>query len=350
MSGPILIVGATGQQGGAVIRSLQTLPNPPALRALTRSVDSAKSLELKKQGVEVVKGTLEDVESLKTALTGASAAFLGEFADWEKDLYLLSLTLIPAVTTIPGKGGVSEDQQGLNFIAAAEVVKLPYIVFSSVSDASPTCGVPHFETKAKVEEALKQSSLKHAIIAPVAFYDNFPRQSSFATFMALGLFDAGLYGKTLQMVATEDIGECRLAPQYSLNQTDTKMLVQATSPRKCSSSRTSMRVAKSNSQATSSRWPRSAIRTPASRSRRFAKRGCPVSSSISCRTTCVPCSGSSTTRVTRPTSQPSRRSSRQSGRSRSGCRKAKRPSNLFSRSFFSPLAIHDRASRSVYSV
>ena len=89
MSGPILIVGATGQQGGAVLRALQTLPNPPALRALTRSVDSAKSLELKKQGVEVVKGTLEEVESLKKALTGASAAFLGESTDGKKDLYLL---------------------------------------------------------------------------------------------------------------------------------------------------------------------------------------------------------------------------------------------------------------------
>lgn len=122
--------------------------------------------------------------------------------------------MVPTVTTIPGKGGVPEDQQGLNFIAAAEAVKLPYVVFTSVSDASPTCGVHHFETKAKVEEALKQSSLKHAILAPVAFYDNFPRRSSFATFMALGLFDAGLYGKKLQMVATEDIGGCRFPPLY----------------------------------------------------------------------------------------------------------------------------------------
>lgn len=81
MSGPILIVGATGQQGGAVLRALRTSVNPPALRALTRNVDSAKSIDLKKQGVDVVKGTLEDVESLKTALKGASAAFLGESAD-----------------------------------------------------------------------------------------------------------------------------------------------------------------------------------------------------------------------------------------------------------------------------
>lgn len=75
--GPILIVGATGQQGSAVLRALQAMPNAPAIRALTRSVDSPKAQELKKRGVEVVKGTLSDVESLKRALEGTSAAFLG---------------------------------------------------------------------------------------------------------------------------------------------------------------------------------------------------------------------------------------------------------------------------------
>ncbi|GAA5990187.1 hypothetical protein JCM10908_005864 [Rhodotorula pacifica] len=186
-SGPILLVGATGQQGSAVLRSLQALPQVPAIRALSRSVDSPKALELKQQGVEVVKGSLEDVESLKRALKGVSAAFL--------------------VTVLPAKGGIEEDQQGYNFIEAAKAVNLPYLVFSSVSDASPTCGVPHFETKARVEAALEESGLKHAVLAPVAFYDNFPRTSSFASFMALGLFEAGLHGKKVQMVATDDIGD-----------------------------------------------------------------------------------------------------------------------------------------------
>ncbi|POY73384.1 hypothetical protein BMF94_3721 [Rhodotorula taiwanensis] len=187
MPGPILVIGATGQQGSAVLRSLQSVSNCPPLRALTRSVDSPKAQALQKQGVEVVKGTLEDVESLKRALEGASAAFL--------------------VTVMPGKGGLEEDQQGFNFIKAAKAVNLPYVVFTSVSDATPTCGVPHFETKARVEAALKESGLKHAVVAPVAFYDNLPRQASLGSFFGMGLFDAGLAGKKLQMVACDDIGD-----------------------------------------------------------------------------------------------------------------------------------------------
>lgn len=71
------------------------------------------------------------------------------------------------MTTLPGKNEVAEDQQGFNFIEAAKTVSpSPFIVFSSVSDATPTCGVPHFETKAKVEEALKASGLRHTILAP----------------------------------------------------------------------------------------------------------------------------------------------------------------------------------------
>lgn len=56
-------------------------------------------------------------------------------------------------------------------VTAAQRVSLPFLVFSSVSDATPTCGIPHFETKAKVEEALKTSGLRHAVVAPVAFAD-----------------------------------------------------------------------------------------------------------------------------------------------------------------------------------
>ncbi|GAA5990164.1 hypothetical protein JCM10908_005854 [Rhodotorula pacifica] len=187
MSGPILVVGATGKQGSAVIRALKSMPEAPAVRALTRSLDSPKAQELKTQGIEVVKGSLSDVESLKRALVGARAAFL--------------------VTLRGVDGGLDEDQQGYNFIEAAKAVQLPYLVFTSVSDATVDCGVPHFETKAKVEVALKDSGLRHAVVAPAGFYDNFPRQSSVASFFGMGLFDAGLHGAPLKMVATDDIGQ-----------------------------------------------------------------------------------------------------------------------------------------------
>ncbi|BGP44993.1 hypothetical protein JCM10450v2_000808 [Rhodotorula kratochvilovae] len=183
---PVLVVGATGQQGSAVVRALQALPNPPKIRALSRNPSSPAAQKLKDQGVDVVKGDLTDAASLDGALAGAGSAFL--------------------VTTIPGKGAPTEDTQGKNFVSAAQRASLPFLVFSSVSDATPTCGIPHFETKAKVEEALKASGLKYGIVAPVAFADNFPKKSGFGLTMALGVFDAALRGKKLQLVGTDDIG------------------------------------------------------------------------------------------------------------------------------------------------
>ncbi|GAA5979730.1 hypothetical protein JCM11641_004068 [Rhodosporidiobolus odoratus] len=183
---PILIVGATGKQGGSVVRALQKLPNPPAIRALSRNPASPAAEKLKAQGIEVVKGSLTDAASLRAALKGAASAFL--------------------VTNVTGKGEIPEDEQGKAFLSAALETSLPYLIFTSVSDATPTCGVPHFETKAKVEQAIKESGIKHTILAPVAFYDNFPRKSGLATFAGMGLFEAALQGKELKMVACDDIG------------------------------------------------------------------------------------------------------------------------------------------------
>ncbi|GAA5854606.1 hypothetical protein JCM9279_005708 [Rhodotorula babjevae] len=182
----ILVVGATGKQGSAVVRALQALPNPPKLRALSRNPSSPVAQKLKDQGIEVFKGDLADPRSLDTALAGVKSAFL--------------------VTTIPGKGAPTEDEQGKTFVEAAKRAALPFLVYTSVSDASPTCGVPHFETKAIVEQALKDSGLKHAVVAPTAFYDNFPSASGFVLMMVLGVFDAGLRGKKVQLVSSDDIG------------------------------------------------------------------------------------------------------------------------------------------------
>ncbi|GAA5945083.1 hypothetical protein JCM10213_001552 [Rhodosporidiobolus nylandii] len=185
--GPVLVTGATGKQGSSVIRALQQLSSPPKIRALTRNINSPTAEKLKAQGVEVVKGDFADAASLQTALAGAASAFL---------------------VTIPDllKPSLPEVEQGKAFIQAAKATSLPFLVFTSVSDATPTCGVPHFETKAVIEEGLKASGVSHTILAPVAFMDNFPKQSSFGSFAAMGLFDAALCGKKLQLIAVDDIG------------------------------------------------------------------------------------------------------------------------------------------------
>lgn len=168
---PVLVLGGTGTQGSAVIRALQALAQPPQIRALTRNPASPAAQKLKEQGIEVVQGDLTDPASLDAALVGVRSAFLGAFR-FASSLLFLALTLDSTVTAIPSKGQPTEDQQGRNFVDAAKRANLPFLVFSSVANATPTIGIPHFETKAKIEEALKESGLKHAVVAPVAFMDN----------------------------------------------------------------------------------------------------------------------------------------------------------------------------------
>jgi uncharacterized protein YbjT (DUF2867 family) len=64
----ILVTGATGRQGGAVIRHM--LPNGWKLRALTRNPNGYSAKQLSGWGVEIVQGDLEDPASLERAARG----------------------------------------------------------------------------------------------------------------------------------------------------------------------------------------------------------------------------------------------------------------------------------------
>src|SRR6202022_3741249 len=69
----ILITGVTGNQGGAVARALQGTGFH--LRGLTRTPDSERAEALARQGVDVVKGDLDDETTLRRALAGAWGVF-----------------------------------------------------------------------------------------------------------------------------------------------------------------------------------------------------------------------------------------------------------------------------------
>lgn len=76
----IAVVGATGAQGGGLVRAILADPNGGfAARAITRDVDSEKARELKRLGAEVVAADVNDVESLKRAFKGAYGAFCVTF-------------------------------------------------------------------------------------------------------------------------------------------------------------------------------------------------------------------------------------------------------------------------------
>src|SRR6202034_2826440 len=77
----IAVLGATGAQGGGLVRAILADPNGGfAARALTRDVNSAKAKELAKLGAEVVGADVDDPESVEKALDGAYGAFCVTFS------------------------------------------------------------------------------------------------------------------------------------------------------------------------------------------------------------------------------------------------------------------------------
>ena len=180
----MLVTGVTGQQGGAVVRAL--LARGHRVRGLTRNADSPAARTLARQGVELAIGDFTDPGSLVRAATGVDAIF--------------------AMTT-PFEGGVEgETAQGLTVLAAAERAGVGHLVYSSVASADRATGVPHFDSKYAVEQAIARSAVPYTIIAPVFFMDNLT-SPWFAPGIADGTLAMAMTGTTpLQQIAVADIG------------------------------------------------------------------------------------------------------------------------------------------------
>ena len=157
---PLLVVlGATGNQGGSVIAHFLSLsPSPYTLRAITRNPSSAKAVSLASQGVEIAAGNFDDPESLDAAFAGASAIF--SVTDFVQLIMSPSLRQ-EAIASGSDVGFYIRDyeaQQNRNIIdAAAKVSTLQRFIYSGLAHASKLSGgkyahVYHFDSKAIAEE------------------------------------------------------------------------------------------------------------------------------------------------------------------------------------------------------
>jgi len=177
----ILVTGATGKQGGAVLRALQK--RGFAVRAMTRETNSPKAAKLKAQGVEVVAGDLDDRASLDAAMRGAHGAF--------------SVQLM----------GEKESAQGIAVAEAAAAAKVEHLVYSSVGGAERKTGIPHFDSKFVIEERVRALGLPHTILRPVFFMENLATPRIARTIFLGMLYAAMGPKKPLQLIAVDDIGE-----------------------------------------------------------------------------------------------------------------------------------------------
>lgn len=147
---PVAVLGATGAQGGAVADALQA--RGVRVRAVVRNPDSSRAHALVAGGAEVVVADLADESALTAAFAGAAGVF--------------------AVTTPFEEGPHVEVEQGLHVLAAAERAGVGHLVYSSVASADKSSGVPHFDSKAAIEQALAATTVPHTIVGPTFFFDN----------------------------------------------------------------------------------------------------------------------------------------------------------------------------------
>lgn len=181
----VLVTGATGQQGGAVARQL--LARGHKVRALTRKPQGEAAKAIASLGAEVVPGELDDAGSLEKALRGAWGVFSVQNS-WEA-------------------GVEGEERQGKRLAELSRKAGVSHFVYTSVGSAHRRTGIPHFENKARIEEAVRGLGFpSYTILRPVFFMENWTSPGSKPSLME-GKLAIGIRPDTpLQMIAVEDIG------------------------------------------------------------------------------------------------------------------------------------------------
>ena len=139
----VLVLGATGMVGGAVVQNL--LKGGASVAALTRSAEKAKNLPA---GVEPRIGDLNDPYQVGDAFKGVQAVFL-----------------LNAVSS-------TETQEGLFALEWAKRHGVKKLVHLSVQHVERAPHLPHFAGKIAIEMAIKKSGLDYTILQPNNFFQN----------------------------------------------------------------------------------------------------------------------------------------------------------------------------------
>ncbi len=200
----IAVAGATGSQGGGLVRAILTDPSGEfTVRALTRNPNSDKARALANLGAEVVAANVDDIESLKRAFEDAYGAFCVTFF-WEH--------------FSPEK----ETSEARNLARAAEHAGVQHVIWSTLEDSRksvplsddrmPTLQgkykVPHLDSKAEADDDFRK--LSATLLLTSFYWDNLinfgmgpKRDADGKLAFTLPTADA-----RVPTIAAEDIGKC----------------------------------------------------------------------------------------------------------------------------------------------
>lgn len=202
----IAVIGATGAQGGGLVRAILNDPNREfSVRAITRNTTSDKAQVLKALGAELVSADVEDKASLVNAFKGAYGAFCVTFF-WEH--------------FSPEK----EIEHAKNMAEAAKQAGVKHVMWSTLEDtrkwvpeedeSMPTLmgkyKVPHFDAKGEADQYFVNSGVPYTLLLTSFYWDNFiyfgmgPQKGPDGN---LGI-TFPLADKKLPGIAAADIGKC----------------------------------------------------------------------------------------------------------------------------------------------
>ncbi len=184
----LLIIGATGQQGGAVCTAALAAGWP--VRALVRDPNRPRARALAERGVELVSGDLDRPGSLATAFRGATQVF--------------------SVQALDLGHAARETARGIAAANAAAQTGVAHFVYSAALWTDRASGVPHFESKRRVREHIAELGLPATVLEPGSFMENLLHPQTVGGVRKGRLvtpFDPDL---KLPMLAVADIGPAAL--------------------------------------------------------------------------------------------------------------------------------------------
>jgi len=203
----IVVVGATGAQGGGLARAVLAEPDGEfAVRALTRDPGSPKAKDLAVAGAEVVAADLDDEAGLCAVFDGAHGVYLvtNYWADMSAE---------------------HEIAQAANGARAAKATGIKHLIWSTLEDtraylplddpSTPVFdgkySVPHFDAKSEADRFFAEAGVPTTYLRPSMYweaFDNFgfgPRRTDDGLVLSLPMGDRKLAGN-----AAEDIGRTAL--------------------------------------------------------------------------------------------------------------------------------------------
>lgn len=202
----IAVVGATGAQGGGLVRAIMNDPNGGfTARAITRDVNSDKARALAALGAEVVAGDVDDEASLHRAFSGAHGAYCVTFfwAHFSPD---------------------KEKAEAAAMARAAKAAGVNHVIWSTLEDTRkrvpisdnrmPTLQgnykVPHFDAKGEANAEFSRNGVPTTFLLTSFYWDNLihfgmgPRKGADGKLV----FALPMGNKKLPGIAAEDIGRC----------------------------------------------------------------------------------------------------------------------------------------------